>query len=212
MFGSEPLNPAAIAAGGRVLVSEDLHYRKWAELMWPMRTAWLQPVLEVALSRGVVRHIEYAKYVGQLAQLRHGFVSLRGKTVLEMAGDGTPEEMNRVSAAASFIGGPDAQLLTHADAIVEYATLASRSRKMPPLHRQKAFGILLENFVRGRSDQWASMIWYIYRLVPAWGRSYLTQWLRGHFLPISPIADLERAYLKETAELSAIAIMNRGTR
>ncbi|MCQ1839155.1 tetratricopeptide repeat protein [Neorhizobium galegae] len=207
MFGAAPLHPAAIAANGYVLISDDYHYRKWAEQLWSAKTTWLQPIVEHALHRGNITLSQYASWISQLAELRHGFVSLNGPTILSLAGDGEGTDWRKVSAALKYIGGPNAELKSHADTIIDFARRGFRNRKPSPLHLEKTFGMLLENFLKGRRGEISQLIWYVYNQIPGQARTYLLEWMKGHFLDVQSVLQLEKLFLRETAEESARTIM-----
>lgn len=207
MFGPEPLNPAAVAANDYVLISEDYHYRKWAELLWAAKTTWLQPIIEFALRQGGINFEQYASWVAQLADLQHDFVSLNGPTIYTLAGDGQTTDWAKMSAALRYIGGPRADLKSHADTIIDFASRAFGNFRAPPLHFEKTLGMLLESVVRGRSDECHYLLWYIYNNLPVRARSYLIQWMKGHFLDVAPVIELQRQFLSETADVSAMAII-----
>ncbi|MEH0291757.1 hypothetical protein V6R98_02460 [Agrobacterium sp. CCNWLW71] len=207
MFGAEPLNPAAVAGNDYVLISEDYHYRMWAEQLWAAKTTWLQPIIEFSLREGGINPEQYASWVAQLADLQHDFVSLNGPTIYTLAGDGQTTDWAKMSAALRYIGGPRADLKSHADTIVDFANLAFGKFRTPPLHVEKTLGMLLESVVRGRSEECHYLLWYIYNKLPGRARSYLIQWMKGHFLDATPVIQLQRLFLSETADISAMAII-----
>ncbi len=208
MFGAEPLNPAAVAANDYVLISEDYHYRKWAEQLWSAKTTWLQPILEFSLREGGINFEQYASWVAQLADLQHDFVSLNGPTLYTLAGDGQTTDWAKMSTALRYIGGPRADIKSHADTIVDFARLAFGKFRGPPLHYEKTLGMLLNSVIRGQSEDCHYLLWYIYNGVPARARSYLVQWMKGHFLDVGPLLQLHRHFLSETADISAMAIIH----
>ncbi|WP_206366706.1 hypothetical protein, partial [Shinella zoogloeoides] len=105
------------------------------------------------------------------------------------------------------IGGPRADLKSHADTIVEFARLAFGKFRAPPLHFEKTLGMLLDSVVRGRSEECHRLLWYIYNKLPVRARSYLIQWMKGHFLDVTPVIELQRQFLSETADVSAMMII-----
>jgi tetratricopeptide (TPR) repeat protein len=198
MFGPEPFNAAAVAGTGYVLVSDDHHYRQWAELLWSAKGTWLQAVLDFAAQNGKISLSEYADWIGQLAERRHGFVYLNGVTINAMIGDGTSTNWPRVAAALDYIGNKDADLQSHLETVVNFIEIGSRAGNASKLHFQKALGMLLGNMVRGRTENWHELLWYIYAVTKPPIQQYLLQWIHGHFLDPVPMLALHRNHLRRT--------------
>jgi hypothetical protein len=196
-FGADPLNSAAIAGTGYLLVAEDVQYRKWAELLWSAKGIWLQAVLDYAAHVGIISLEEYANWLGKLAQRRHGFIFLSGVTMNALVGRGEDENSARVHAAFDFIGRKDADILSHAHAIVSFINVAWKTGNRG-LHFEKALGLALENLVRGRPDTWYELVWLVFAQVGPRAQRYVLQWVRGHFLNPAPIFAMHRHYLQQS--------------
>lgn len=214
LFGPSPFNAGAVAASGYLLISEDHHYRKWVGQVWPIKGVWLQPVLEYALHQGLIPLEDYAASIGQLGEFRHGFLYLNGPTINAMVGDGQSTDWQRVEAALQFIGTANADLLSHADAVINFVDAATNAKNARGIHFERTLGLLLENLTRGRADIWQNLVWYIYQPMPRRIKGYIIDWVRGHFLNEQLLIALRDDFATETAGVFAAQVignMNMGT-
>lgn len=61
---------------GRVVISEDLHYRQLGELFFEVKGAWAQPVLQVADATGFISPQKYHEAVLELIRMNYTFISI----------------------------------------------------------------------------------------------------------------------------------------
>jgi tetratricopeptide (TPR) repeat protein len=209
LFGPAPFNAGAIAASGYLLVSEDSHYRQWIEDIWSSKGVWLQVVLDYALQVGVIDLSEYAASIGGLAEFNHGFLYLDGPTIHAMIGDGKSTNWSKVQAVTRSIGTSDADIVSHVNVIVNFVHVAIRAGDGRALHFEKTLGMLLEKLTRERTDTWHHLVWHVYEAMPQRLRSYILDWVRGHFLDPQIIVNLQSHYARETAGYFANLIIKK---
>lgn len=61
---------------GRVLISEDLHYRQLGELFFEVKGTWAQPVLQVAGAVGIISSQNYHEAILELIRMNYTFISI----------------------------------------------------------------------------------------------------------------------------------------
>lgn len=182
LFGAEFLFPAAVAADGYLLLTEDGQYRMLAKGIWKLKATWLQPTLDVALSTGLIDFRTHASYVGELAKRGHGIVVLNAQTLFALASDRDDGGWSKYSSAAQWIGGQDADLVSHTSVVAGFARMAFNGRSIVPVHLEKAFGVLLGNLIRDREAEWSKILHGIRPLIGPKAEEYVLAWLKGHFL------------------------------
>lgn len=188
----EMLDPVLLAArDGLYLLSEDLHLRQIGTRYGSGRSGWLQVAARLLLDEGAITRDHHARCVGQLAGHRHDHVSLEGGTLLDIALLGSPEAEACFGAAAHYVGGPKAEMVSHAAAVADFMV---RIWGTPlPNWRKGAFcGTLITSLLRHRVDDWQQVVAVLSRLIrgvragvagrPDLAVGYLRDWLRGHFL------------------------------
>ncbi|QND19257.1 hypothetical protein HB774_02700 [Rhizobium leguminosarum bv. viciae] len=151
-FGSGVLDPAAIAANGYILLSEDLSYRLVANSIWPINSVWLQPVLTAAAILGIITHDEFVDKIVALAKLRHGFVGVDHHILLRSLKGGDEAALSDFTAIANFIGTPTADVRSHIGVVVAFIDAVMDRRTLPYLLRLKAVSLLLEKLIRHRPE------------------------------------------------------------
>lgn len=182
------LDPLLIAKqSGRLLLSDDLHFRQLAAGQGVERTAWLQAAARAMLAEDDLGRDAYALCVARLASLRHGHVSLDGDTFLEMLGH--PDGHILIETAGAYIGGPRAEMFSHCFAVADFINRAWASG-VPSWQVGRSAGGLITRLISNRDDWWETLE----KLNEMFGRTggqmprpdrsrfYLQSWIRGHFL------------------------------
>jgi hypothetical protein len=141
----------------------------------------------LAADKGKMTGEAYARAVIGLAVRKHDHISLTPATLLEIAKSDDTKALERFKVVVTFIGGPTADLDSHA--VVTWGFLNELWRSsLPELSKGAASGAILERFVPllVRHGQFDS----VYRgmmtdhTAPWRLRDYLAGWARGHFLNI----------------------------
>lgn len=181
MFDEMVLDAGILAARGRLLVSEDLHYRGVVEAAVDAKGVWLQAVFMFARAAGLIDQARYAGLVSQLAARRHGHVAITAEDMLyELRLDDDAEGW-RINALTEFIGTKDADLPSHFN-VVQGFLAGSWTNGEPPLRVARATGAILRNLLRHRTHDWA---WVLAKLrASSRGplRRYIEGWMRGHMI------------------------------
>ncbi|MBD9488738.1 hypothetical protein [Ensifer sp. ENS11] len=196
-FGSGVLDPAAVAANGYVLLSEDMTYRVLANSIWPIKSTWLQPALTSAAILGIISYDEYVANVVALAKLRHGFVSIDHNILLKTLGNGDDTALADFAAAAEFIGTPTADVHSHIGVVSRFIDAVLETKSIPYLLRLNAISILLEKLVRNRPQLYAKILVGVIVGCDDKGQAAVAHWIQGHFM-IPEVNDAYSEFCRQT--------------
>ncbi|RWY70024.1 PIN domain-containing protein [Rhizobium sp. WSM1325] len=189
-FGSGVLDPAALAANGYVLLSEDMNYRTLARGIWPIQGVWLQPALESAARLGLMTYDECVAKIVALARLRHGHVSIEDVLLLKALKSGDETAVADFKALAAYIGTASADIYAHMGVVVRFTDAVLEVKELPHHVRLKAISILLENLIRSRPDIYARVLVAVLIACDEEGQSAVAHWIKGHFM----LPDAEEAH------------------
>ncbi|KQR85273.1 tetratricopeptide repeat protein [Sphingomonas sp. Leaf343] len=182
------LDPLLVAKQtGLLLLSEDLHLRQLAASQGFANGAWLQTAARSMLAGNVIDWTAYALCVAQLASRRHGHVSLDGDVLTAMLRHEHGKVL--IDAAANYIGGPRAEIVSHAYAVADFMNKAWSSG-VPSWKAGAAASVLIARLISKRSEWWETLelLNRMFGQAAVAGtrsdlsRSYLRDWIRGHFL------------------------------
>lgn len=206
-FGGGVLDPAALAANGYILLSEDMLYRQWAGAVWPIKGVWLQPALACAVVVGALSFEDYATKLVELAKLRHDFISMDPVILIETLRVGTKEALDNFVAAAEFIGTPSADLQSHVGVTQRFIDGILVQEDIPYVVRLKAISILLEKLIRHQAHQYGPILSAVVVGCETEGQGVVAGWIKGHFL----LGEVQAAYeefCQRTLSYSVRRILN----
>ncbi|NRQ18979.1 tetratricopeptide repeat protein [Ensifer sesbaniae] len=183
-FGSNVMDAAVLANRGHVLLSEDMYFRQIAANAWSVPGVWLQSVLVGSVSTGALTTERYVAKTVDLGRLRHGHLTVNGPLFAELIALAKDDTLQDFEAAADFIGTPDADIVAHAEVVINFTKIArARSGRRPGLI-VSALGLLLEKLIRHGPENWSFTVALVYNSVGTTERSYILDWVKGHFLPV----------------------------
>ncbi|WFS02374.1 PIN domain-containing protein [Rhizobium tumorigenes] len=181
-FGPNLLDSAAIAAGGHVLLCEDMTYRQYAGAVWPIRSVWLQPVLACAVSLGLMTLSEYVAKLVSLARLKHGHLSLDDIILLEILRPGTEAALADFAAASEFIGTESADVGSHIMVAVGFIEQVFDLEEVPYPLRLRSISILLEKLIRNQPVLYPKMLVDVLFRCSGKAQQAVAGWIQGHCL------------------------------
>ena len=176
----------AASSANRVLLVDDLFTRRASSLLHTPAT-WLQPVLMVALKRGILSLENYAKAITDLADIGQEFLSIDARSLfmalkLDQA-SGQEAIGRRFKVAAKILGGK------HADPGSHFSVAASFLDYLWSSHVIRTFELtvtsyLLDQLLKGRTEDYSNILDALdYRFAHREAfRIYLREWAKGHFL------------------------------
>jgi hypothetical protein len=176
-----------LAAQGykRLLLCQDQAYRAVAAQYLGLRATWLQPVLMAARDDGLLARVEYDKAILSLIDFGDEMVAIDSE-VLVAAMDRQNEDPRRFERVVRLLGGPQAELVSHARVAADFLAHIWSERRWELATSQQT-SMVLENLIRGQ-DQWPIVVWLLRRIFrQRHGREdeldeYMLGWLKGHFL------------------------------
>ena len=186
----EVLDPIRIAHRDKLLLlSEDMHYRQLAEMGGVTAHAWLQAAALVLKAARRISVFDYATLVARLAFQRHDFVTVDSDTLLlGREGDDDDQAFN---VAARSIGGPKADLASHAGVVIGFAC-GVWSSPVASWRKGRAISRLLDNLIKGRGAHAVGIIAAVEARLrntrPSitdrsdLAREHVAGWRQGHFL------------------------------
>lgn len=164
-----------------------MHYRQLARDQLGSRSSWLQAACLAMLDSGDLDRSAYALCCARLSAIRHGHVALHAQTLLELLA--RDEWQPLIRAAANYIGGPRAEISSHAYVVADFMNQAW-ARSPASWQAAQASGALITALLKGRED-WRDALSYLESALGRTGapgffvsisRSYLRAWVQGHFL------------------------------
>lgn len=182
------LDPANLAAEGYLLVSEDLHFRQWAEAATSAKGVWLQIVFARALEIGEIDRHRYASLLVKLAWRRHGHLSIDPQTLLDVFEADTATDLPDFHAVANFIGARNAEMKSHLNVLTTFLNHIWKNRNAFDVKTMKATGMLLEKLIRHKGRAWALTVALVRSTADSELQHYIDNWVRGHFLPAEDFA------------------------
>jgi tetratricopeptide (TPR) repeat protein len=175
----------------RLFLCEDRTLRVLAETEFGLRTAWLQPVLMMAVDAKHLSRDVYNDAVVNFIASRFEFISLHPSNLiwtLRNARD-VPLPETYVQAIGR-LGGPNADLRSHVRVALETIQSIWDNPRVSPTLRLAVVGAALERFLQGRPlDHFA----IVFRTFVQFGDQvlrdaefldYLQAWLLGHFIAL----------------------------
>ncbi len=180
--GERVFDPIYLAAGGRILLSEDLFYRQLANQIRRVDGLWLQAILAYARSEDALSEERYADAAANLAILRHGPVAVDPLLIRKVVDRDPSEQLRTVEAVARYIGNPGADYLSHATVVRRFIRASAEDKAIDKLVRQRVMSILLRNLIRLARGNWPWVMEVVDQQLADDDRDYLYRWVRGHFL------------------------------
>ncbi|WP_119303024.1 PIN domain-containing protein [Dongia deserti] len=170
-----------------LLVSEDIGLRAIAAQISSQNGVWLQIILMVALEEGLIDLDTYSLKVSDLGALRHGHITVNGPTIVALAAQSQSDKMEKVGSALAFFGGLNADIDSHMD-VALYVMEHIWSAKIAHVRKSKTLGITLERLsalLQQHGTLERSFRFFLQNARPGMElHSYLTNWIRGHFLSL----------------------------
>lgn len=206
MFGANALDPAYLAGGGRLLVSEDQSYRDIAEQVVGCRGVWLDAVFRHARIAGLVNQARFVDLLAALAARGHGYVSLTATDLL-VALKHDEDGGRQFDALVQFIGTKDADLPSHLQVAREFLGRAWADGRADPVRRARATGSLLHAMLRHSGGIWGLVLAKLRVDVPDGLADYIDGWMRGHFIRSEDLA----AAIDEAQKFAVTAAARRPT-
>lgn len=188
-FGSHILDAANLAGQARLLVSEDMHYRQFAEAGCSAKGVWLQAVFSLAHETGLIDARRYVDLVVKLAWRRHGHLSLNAGTILAVFRGEDERGLEDFKAVANFIGTRNAELRSHIEVTTEFLNQLWLESDRFDLRCMQATSALLERIIRFRTEDWALVLAVIKHGCSHAVQKYIDGWIIGHFLNANAFAD-----------------------
>ncbi|MNQ62848.1 hypothetical protein D3C85_772090 [compost metagenome] len=184
---------------GAIFISEDSFSREFgAHIYKASDSAWLQIVINMLAQRGIIGREQYARSILGLAERKHSFVSV-GATLLEHTYQSdTNGNLSQLSILCEFIGGPNAELDSHYQLILQFILarwlldynpsydlalekmlFRSHGDAFPSAKAMKATSLLLERLIAipgGHEKLFDIVDLPVLRL-----RRFINGWWKGHF-------------------------------
>jgi cellulose synthase operon protein C len=206
-FGGGVLDPAALAANGYILLSEDMQYRQWAGAVWPIKGIWLQPALASAVVVGALSFEEYAAKLVELAKLRHDFISVDPVILIETLRRGDDQALADFTAAADFIGTASADLRSHVGVTQRFVDGILVQEDIPYVVRLKAISVLLGKLIRHQAHQYGPILSAVVVGCESEGQGVAAGWIKGHFL-LPKVQEAYQEFCQRTLPYSIRSILS----
>ena len=180
-FGPHVLDAADLAAaGGHVLVSEDLRFRQIVQLTHGVSGIWIQAAMAYAGDLRLISRTRYVESLVGFAARRHGHIPLQADVLIRLH-EADDEDLERLSSVSRFIGTADADMRSHVEVVREFL-FASWSNGFPSLKLRRATSLLLDRLSRGRWGGRAMLLAYIKEGAGWYLREHIDAWAAGHFV------------------------------
>ena len=206
--GREGIDAMYLAASrGEVLVSDDLFYRQMANAMTQVDGTWLQVVLLNAHASGQIDRARYATACARLAVRRHGNLWIDDAALLLISEECTDAEF---AAVCHYIGTPNADMNAHTRLVGRFISRIWQ-RSSPPLKCEALTSAVVSALLRHRKTDWYWHFALLWLGLEGRGRleSYLSCWVRGHFLPVRPIIAALQQWRRFFGQLEPVSAVSR---
>jgi len=184
---------------GALFISEDSYSRGFAANIYQIAdSTWLQIVVTSMLQRGLISRVLYAKAVFGLAERKHLFLSVSPLVLEYTYRLDTSVELSQLSTLCEFIGGPQAELDSHYQLILQFILarwlndynhnydlalesllVINHGNAFPSAKAMKATSMLLDKLIAipgGKQKLVVLMDLPVLRL-----RDFIIGWWTGHF-------------------------------
>ncbi|MFK3973540.1 hypothetical protein ACI2KS_22745 [Pseudomonas sp. NPDC087358] len=199
-INSGGIAPYFIAEAQEALfISEDLYSREFAAHIYKVAdSAWLQVVVNVLIQQGLITREFYARTVLGLAERKHSSVSVGFMLLEDIYQNDATADLAHLSHLRDFIGGPQAELESHYqlilqfiltrwvidynpnyDLALEHMLLLSHGDAFPSAKAKKATSMLLDKLIAipgGRQKLRDLADFPVLRL-----KEFIIGWWQGHF-------------------------------
>lgn len=174
----------------RLLVSEDLFYRQWAELGFPgIRHSWLQAIFKYAVEEKIVTRAEYARALVALASSKHEYLSVDSQTLEAAFMADQTDSLSEFSLLASSIGGKTPDWASHVTVTINFLRRVSDHVAVLDRRTLLAMNLMATNLLRYAGNRWPEI--YVALVIHPDGnattRTVLEAWRTGHLLPREPV-------------------------
>lgn len=188
-FGSHVLDAANLVRAEHLLVSEDMHYRRFAEVACAAKGVWLQAIFSFAYETGMIDTRRYVDFVVKLAWRRHGHLALNADTMLAVLRWDADEGLANFKAVSNFIGTKSAELRSHIIVSIEFLNRLWHESDRFDLRCMQATSAILDRIIRFRMADWALVLALLKRGCSPIVQQYIDGWIVGHFLSANAVAD-----------------------
>ena len=176
---------AILAAQGnsRLLLCEDQAYRQIGVTAFNLKGTWLQPVLTLAVTKGLLSREKYCRIICELVKLGHSFTSI-DISILHYAMKIGNHEFQAVTKA---LFDKDAEVISHQRVMIEFFVDIWRTAEDSSLSKKMATSTLLHRYFYGEWKQnfdnlkLKDMLAVFSQLNNSNLLGYLKGWLTGHF-------------------------------
>jgi Flp pilus assembly protein TadD len=177
---------AVAKQAGVMLVTDDLPTREFSRLLAGVEGAWLHKVFEVALHQKSIDLDTFVRWTAHLINAGHDYISVTAQGLVRAlhldAETGRPPDYF-FKTLCKVIGGRNAQPISHIK-VCAACLVEIWSSPNTPDYRSQASGLLIQQLVRERNDDFVSILRGLLLLVgdspPLVG--YILSWARGHFI------------------------------
>lgn len=176
-FGSHVLDAANLAMTEHVLVSEDMHYRQFAEAACAAKGVWLQAVFSFAHEIGMIDARRYVDLVVKLAWRRHGHLALNADMMLAVLRGDADEGLANFKAVSNFIGTKSAELRSHIMVSIEFLNRLWHESDRFDLRCMQATSAILDQIIRFRMADWALILALLKRGCSLIIQQYIDGWI-----------------------------------
>jgi hypothetical protein len=202
IVGHVATDPAVAADGNDLLLlSDDMGYRKWAEITFNVRTVWLQPVLIVARNIGALAEDAYCEAINMLALSGHTYTSLDVTCLMYQARKDEFVLTHNLSLLIGVLGGPLADLRSNSSVMSAFIDEISECC-IDNLSARKIISEVFHAFTKGRREDQRELLLLILKQIKLNGdviKEYALSWLVGHSIGMPYFYDL-LSYYKDTVK------------
>lgn len=184
---------------GALFISEDAFSREFGAHAYKVSdSAWLQIVINMLVQRGLISREQYARSILGLAERKHSFVATGAILLEHTYQSDTTADLSQLSILCEFVGGPNAELDSHYQLILQFifarwlldynpnydlalenVLFMSHGDAFPSTKAMKATSLLLERLIAipgGRDKLFDLVDLPVLRL-----KKFIIGWLKGHF-------------------------------
>lgn len=196
-FSRNLLDPIFCASTGKMLLSEDMYYRQLAEHEFSVKGVWLQTVIMYAVNNQMIDFDEYSRLTIAIAKHGHEHLAIEASVLIKSAIKDVSDDLSDFSFLAEYIGTRKADIHSHFSVVDDSLSAIWSSQLIDLFAKQKLSGILMNNLIRYRRNDWPIILAALYLNADIKFRRYIIRWIIGHFLPYKPFKEaLQKSYAR----------------
>ena len=182
LTGTEGLEPIFLCNDGRLLLSEDLHFRQLARQSQGVQAVGILPVLISLLVQGKISRKKRQTCIAQLAAMGHTFLTVNIHDLYISLLDLEDENGEEFKYMSKELLGKYGGSKEHINLTLDVFNSAFIAKSKTGVNVQRGLGNILAKVYNVHGEQAKNLISALYNGLSEPLQNYIVDWHRGHFI------------------------------